>query len=167
MNNIILCGFMGSGKTVVGKRLARALEMEYIDLDAEIESQAGKPIPEIFAESGEEGFRRLEHEAVCALSKRVRCVVATGGGALTFSHNVQAIDQQDSVVFLDADFAVCYERIRDSDRPLVRKNDKDSLRELYWTRYTAYRKAAAIAVNANSACDAVVEAITAALPAFR
>ena len=88
MNNLILCGFMGCGKTTIGWQLARQLELEYLDLDEQIQQENGCTIPELFQRFGETHFRQLEHEAVAGLAKRVNCVVSTGGGA----HSAAAAD---------------------------------------------------------------------------
>lgn len=159
MNNLILCGFMGCGKTTVGKRLARQLEMEYIDLDADIEADAGMPISEIFARFGEAYFRDLEHELICGLAKRIGCVVSTGGGAMTFPRNAAAIDRRDHVVFLDASFDGCYQRIKTSDRPLVRSHTPEELRTLFWARHKAYMDASTICVDADAPVNVVTDSI--------
>lgn len=163
MRNIILCGFMGCGKTTVGKLLAQYLSMEYVDLDAVIEEAAGKPIPRIFSEDGEEAFRDLEHEAAAALAKRIRCVVSTGGGALTYSRNVAAISPEDTVVFLDADFPTCYRRIEDSPRPLVRQNSREALEAIFNRRRESYLAAAAFSVDGTPPPAEVVRKIAAQL----
>ncbi|MFR9189526.1 MAG: shikimate kinase [Anaerotruncus massiliensis (ex Togo et al. 2019)] len=99
MNNIILCGFMGCGKTTVGTLLARRLGMEYADLDAEIEAEAGMAIPAIFAEYGEGAFPRPRARAVRALAGRADCVVSTGGGALTYPRNREVLSRATSSSF--------------------------------------------------------------------
>ena len=159
MNNIILCGFMGCGKTTVGTLLARRLGMEYADLDAEIEAEAGMAIPAIFAEYGEARFRDLEHEAVRALAGRADCVVSTGGGALAVPRNVSALSPRDLVVFLDAPFDACLERIRGSDRPIVRRSSPGELRALFDARRPAYLAAANAVADAAAGPEAVAEAV--------
>lgn len=159
MDNVILCGFMGCGKSTVGKLLARMLKMEYIDLDAAIEEAAGKPIPRIFSEDGEAAFRELEHRAVAALSRRRRCVVSTGGGAMTVRRNVEAVSPEDTVVFLDADFATCYRRIKNSSRPLVRQNTRAELEALFERRRGLYQSAAAVTADASVPPAAAAESI--------
>jgi shikimate kinase len=157
LNNLILCGFMGCGKTTVGKLLAKRLGLEYIDLDDEIIREAGMPIPDIFSIYGEAHFRDLEHEAVHNLARRVNCVVSTGGGAMTFDRNIEAIDQRDLVVFLDAPFEVCYSRIKDSDRPILRQNTPEQFQALFARRREAYRKAAqnGLTIDAGRSADEV------------
>lgn len=163
MQNIILCGFMGCGKTTVGKLLSQVLEMEYIDLDAMIEETAGKPIPQIFSEDGEEAFRDLEHEAVLSLGRRIRCVVSTGGGAMTYERNARAVSPDDRVVFLDVNFPTCYQRIRYSARPLVRNNPQKTLEKIFQQRRAKYLQAAAITVDGSLPPLEVAQAIQNAL----
>lgn len=159
MHNLILCGFMGSGKTTVGKRLAGLLDWEYIDLDETVEQEQGLTIPQIFAERGEASFRDLEHKAVADLAKRIRCVVSTGGGALTYERNVRAVDRRDTVIFLDADFDTCYRRISASTRPLVRQNSYETLAALFEKRRAAYLEAAKIVADAHPLPETVAKAI--------
>lgn len=161
MRNIILCGFMGCGKTTVGRYLARLASLTYVDLDAEIESEQGIPIPEIFAAHGEPYFRDLEHQAVKRLAGRSRCVVSTGGGALTFRRNIDALSPADLVVFLDAAFPVCYQRIRWSDRPIVRSSTPEELHSLFEKRRTFYLEAASFTVDAGQTVEQVAEAVAA------
>lgn len=137
MNNILLCGFMGCGKTTVGKRLAALTGREYIDLDHEIELEAGMTIPELFERFGEQEFRDREHAAVAALARR----------------NVSAVSPDDRIVFLDTPFEVCYERIRDSDRPIVRRSTPNELRRLFETRRAAYQTAASVILPGDDTPD--------------
>lgn len=98
--NIILVGMPGCGKSTVGQAVASILGREFVDTDEEVVSAAGRSIPEIFAEDGEEAFRAYEHEAVCNTCKRSGLVIATGGGAPTKTNNIRAIKQNGKVVFL-------------------------------------------------------------------
>lgn len=164
MQNIILCGFMGCGKTTVGKILSRMLSWEYLDLDELIEEEAGKPIPAIFQEEGEAAFRNLEHETVAALAKRIRCVISAGGGTMVYERNRKAISPLDTVVFLEADFESCYSRIKNSDRPLVRQHTKEELEALFNQRQSSYLKAAKITVDARFQPQVAAEEIAGRLP---
>ena len=163
MKNLILCGFMGCGKTTIGFRLARLLSMEYIDLDTQLEQSASLPIPEIFSRFGEAYFRDLEHQAVAGLAKRIRCVVSTGGGALTFARNREAIDPLDTVIFLDTPFEVCYDRIKTSERPIVRSKTPEQLRSLFDQRRALYLAAAAYRADGALPPDEAARAIAAML----
>lgn len=122
--NVVLTGFMGTGKTTIGLVLAVRLGFEFVDTDAVIESDHG-PIPEIFAEHGESHFRTLESNLALALSTRTGLVVSTGGGLMLDDANASALSSTGTVVCLTAEPATILERVRaDSDhRPLLRTAD--------------------------------------------
>lgn len=147
--NIILCGFMGSGKTVVGGELAKIMGMKFVDTDEMIEKEQKIAIKAIFAVHGENYFRELEYECCKKLGSQVKnCVVSTGGGAMTFQRNVDAIKEGGKIVFLDADFDVICQRIGDSTtRPLFQ--DKVKAKQLYDERKSKYLAAADIVVDGN------------------
>ena len=90
-NNVILCGFMATGKSSVGKRLAEILGYDFLDMDAAIESEQGVSIPQIFSSRGEAAFRALESEMVEKLAQRNRCVIATGGGTIVNPRNLEKL----------------------------------------------------------------------------
>ncbi len=136
--HIWLCGFMGSGKSTVGKQLAKALRVPFIDMDQLIEEQEGRSIPTIFAQEGEPYFRKVEAKTVVDLQQAPPSVIATGGGVMVSPENAAAAKKSGCVVLLDLAFNRCYERIRHSDRPIVRQNTPDKLREIYETRRTLY-----------------------------
>ena len=98
--NIILCGFMGSGKTTVGRRLAQKAHMEFIDMDDYIEQREGRTITDIFAQDGEETFRRMETEAARELASRRGLVIAAGGGTLLRAQNVKIFRKSGVTVLL-------------------------------------------------------------------
>ncbi len=148
MNNIVLCGFMGSGKTVVGKELAKILGVKFVDTDELIEKEQGVAIKAIFAAHGEEYFRDLEYEMCKKVAEMNGAVVSTGGGAMTFQRNVDAIKQGSKVVFLDASFDVICDRIGDNtSRPLFQ--DKDKAKKLYDERKSKYLSAADYVINGD------------------
>ena len=95
MRNVILIGFMGTGKSSTGKMLAQRLGCAFIDMDNKIEEEAGLSIPEIFAKLGEDHFRQLEHELAVRLSKRRNAVISTGGGTVKNPANVEALKSND------------------------------------------------------------------------
>jgi shikimate kinase len=141
MNNIVLCGFMGSGKTVVGKELAKIMGCKFVDTDEMIEEEQKIAIKAIFATRGEDYFRDLEHEMCKKVAQMKNCVVSTGGGAMTFERNVDAIKEGSKVVFLDTSFPVICDRIGNSTtRPLFQ--DRDKAKALYDERKSKYIKAA-------------------------
>lgn len=148
MNSIVLCGFMGSGKTVVGKELAKVLGVKFVDTDEMIEAEQGVAIKAIFATHGEDYFRDLEFEMCKKVAGMKNCVVSTGGGALTFERNVEALKNGSTVVFLDASFDVICDRIGDSTtRPLFQDRDKAKL--LYDERKGKYFSAADIVIDGD------------------
>lgn len=148
MNNIVLCGFMGSGKTVVGKELAKVLGVKFVDTDELIEEEQGVAIKAIFATHGEDYFRDLEYEMCKKVAEMNGVVVSTGGGAMTFKRNVDAIKEGSKVVFLDASFDVICDRIGDSTtRPLFQ--DKEKAKKLYDERKDKYLSAADYVINGD------------------
>jgi shikimate kinase len=148
MDNIVLCGFMGSGKTVVGKELAKVMGCKFVDTDELIEQEQGVAIKAIFATRGEDYFRDLEHEMCKKVATMKNCVVSTGGGAMTYQRNVDAIKQGSKVVFLDASFPVICTRIGDSTtRPLFQ--DKEKAKQLYDERKAKYLSAADYVINGD------------------
>lgn len=138
---IFLAGFMGAGKTTVGRLVAHRLELPFTDLDAEIERRAGCTVREIFDRRGEPEFRRLEHELVRELCRRPRLVVALGGGTLTVEANWELIEPAGLSVWLHPPFATIVERIGAAgkrDRPLFQ--DDVQAWELYRRRLPTYRR---------------------------
>ena len=152
MNNIILCGFMGCGKSTVGRTTARKTGRRFLDMDRYIEEKAGMTVSEIFAERGESGFRDLEHEACAELSDMRNLIIAAGGGALTFERNVEVFRGKDTIVLLDVPLSVIRYRLRnDTRRPLLQRPDKNKvMEELYRSRMPMYLAAADIVVKGES-----------------
>ncbi len=160
---IYLLGFMGCGKTTVGRLLAKRLGWDFVDLDEEIEQRAGRPIHRIFEESGEQEFRDLEHAAVQEQARLVRAgrarVVALGGGAFAFERNRRALDAAGLTVWLDAPADTLWERVRgQSHRPLAK--DRAAFTQLLAERVEAYAKASR-RVDASRAADQVAADIAA------
>ncbi len=123
--NIVLCGFMGCGKTTVGKIIAKRLDGDFIDTDSLIEKEEGKKIADIFAESGEEYFRECEHKACAKLAKGDKAIIATGGGAMTFERNAKLFADGAVIIFIDADYSTIMRRIgKDAGRPLLKGDSK-------------------------------------------
>lgn len=146
--NIVLCGFMGSGKTTVGLELAKIMGRKFMDTDDMIEREQGIAIKAIFTVHGEEYFRDLEFACCKKISAMKNCVVSTGGGALTFKRNVDALKQGGKIVFLDADFDVICQRIGNTrTRPLFQ--DRAKARALYDERRPKYLSAADYIVDGN------------------
>ena len=131
--NVVLTGMPGSGKSTIGKLLAENLGKLFIDTDAEIIKKINKPIPEIFAEFGEAGFRKIENEVIKELSSVQSAVIATGGGAILNSENFDFLRQNGKIYFIDRDI----EHIAaTSDRPL--SSNRCDLEKRYKERYPLY-----------------------------
>lgn len=123
--NIVLMGFMGTGKSTVGKRLAKRLGMKFLDMDTIIEERAGKPISRIFAEEGEPHFRTLERELARELSEKSGLVIACGGGVVLNPDNISDYSRTGLVVCLTATPEVILERTsRARNRPLLEEQDR-------------------------------------------
>ena len=154
--NIILVGFMGTGKTTIGRALADQLKRDFVDMDIELEARAGKPIPRIFAEDGEPAFRRMERDLVVELSRRpVRhspdpkasrdgggrnLVIAAGGGVVLNPDNIRDFSATGHVICLKAAPDEILRRVADSShRPLLEQGDKDArIRNLLQRRQHFY-----------------------------
>lgn len=124
-SNIYLCGFMATGKSSVGKRLADALRWEFLDMDALIEAKERRTISEIFSSQGEPAFRAMESRMVRLLSERSECVVATGGGAIVNPQNLEMMKHSGLVITLTADIPTILRRSAGEDtRPLLLAADR-------------------------------------------
>jgi shikimate kinase / 3-dehydroquinate synthase len=137
--HIALIGFMGAGKSTIGREVARLTERPFVDLDEEIEKRHG-PIARIFDERGEPEFRRIEEElAAEALASDVLSVIALGGGAVLSQRTRDVLRHRTFAVHIKVNVAEAWERSRRSDRPLAR--DKDAFHSLYEKRQWAYERA--------------------------
>ena len=152
--NIVLTGMPGSGKSTVGRVLARQLGRELVDTDTEIIRLAKKPIPEIFAQRGERGFRDLESQVIQEVSRRTGLVIATGGGAILREENVRRLRQNGRIYFLDRP---AEDILPTDDRPLAR--DMEAVRQRYAERYPRYTSTADAAVPVRGSAEDVAAAI--------
>jgi shikimate kinase len=141
--NIALIGFMGTGKTSVGRVLAEHLHFEFLDTDELIQTRTGRTINEIFAQDGEPAFRALEREAVKELSSRTRLIISTGGGLPTNAENLTALKEHALVVCLWSSPEKIWERVRhQSHRPLLHDPDpQKKIREMLTAREPFYKQA--------------------------
>lgn len=137
---IVLVGLMGAGKSSVGRRLAEKLEIPFVDADHEIEVAAGKTIPEIFADHGEDYFREGERRVIMRLLENGRQVLATGGGAYMNSESRERIRDLGISIWLKADLDLLLKRVsKRSDRPLLKHDNPASvLKRLIDLRYPVY-----------------------------
>lgn len=163
---ILLCGFMGCGKTSVGQALSFRLKWDFLDTDAMIEKKEGMSIPKIFSEKGESYFRQAETDIAHVIAKRRNAVVSTGGGFLmkpdtrqAFFSNAAPADNTTAIVFLDCSFEVCYQRIRNSSRPLVVNNSKEDLQKIFEQRAAIYRSVSTTQVGNDGLISEAVDEI--------
>lgn len=162
-NNLILIGFMGCGKTSVGKRLAKRLSFSFLDTDEAIVKKEGKSIGDIFSEKGEAYFRRRETEAVKELLKTAEnTVISTGGGLPLTEENGKLLQQLGFVVYLDvAKETVLLRLAGDQSRPLLNGPDREKrIDELLSFRRPVYEYTAHITVDTNQReWDAIIDDI--------
>lgn len=160
-DNLILIGFMGSGKTTFGKACAKKFGMEFLDADEYIVEKAGKTIPQIFAEDGEDAFRKLETEVLTHLRDTLQnTVLATGGGMPLRKENARLLKEIGRVEYLTATSKEIYERVKgDTNRPLLQcENPYERICDLMKARKQLYEEAADVVVDTNSNdLDAIVE----------
>lgn len=165
MQNIILLGFMGTGKTSVGKRLAKRLRMDFLDMDDLIEEEEGIPIEEIFARYGEPYFRRKEASICERVSGYDNYVIASGGGVVLNPVNMENLRKNGLLICLTAIPEVIYERIpRAGTRPLLKENPQQRIRELLEFRDPYYRKADWMIDTSQLSITQVVDKIIDHLP---
>ncbi|EEG78342.1 shikimate kinase [Dethiobacter alkaliphilus] len=152
--NLVLIGFMGTGKTEVGRLLADLLNRRFVDTDRRISEREGMSIPELFAARGEQYFRAAEKEVVAELASQKGLVVSTGGGVVLDGGNVEHLRLSGFVVWLDADVDTLSLRLQgDKTRPLLQS---DGLAELYKRREALYREAAHVRVDTAGKAPFVV-----------
>ena len=150
-----IVGYMGSGKTTVGRLLARRTGRDFVDLDAEVTRAAGRTIPEIFAERGERAFRDLERDALLSTLERTDPVVISCGGGVILRPENRAALGDTPTVFLDEDVDALYRRTRDPSRPLRGASREDFARRLA-ERLPLYREVADLTVRADGRIAAAV-----------
>jgi len=150
-NNVFLIGPMGSGKTAVGKQLARLLHLHFYDSDAEIEQRTGVDIPFIFEKEGEAGFREREREVIDSLTQLQDVIIATGGGAVLLPQNREHLASRGRVVYLQTGIEQQLERTRHGrQRPLLYTDSpEDKLRELMVHRGPLYQSIAVVVVSTD------------------
>jgi len=155
-DNIVLIGFMGSGKTSVGKILARQLFKDFVDVDSVIEEEQNASVTDIFKSKGEAYFRGLEQKCIDELSKKKGQVIATGGGLPIYS----TIPDKSLIVYIDADFDVILGRLPKKERdkrPLL--EDETRARALFSERIDTYKELAVFTVDANQKIPVFIHVI--------
>lgn len=129
MTRIIIIGYMGAGKTTVGKALARELDLTFYDLDWYIEGRMRKTVPQIFAEKGEEGFRKIENAMLHEVAEFEDIVLSCGGGTPCFFDNMEYLNRQGDTVYLKATPDVLYRHLKmgKTERPLLKNKTKEEM----------------------------------------
>ncbi len=150
-NNIFLVGPMGSGKTTIGRQLAKALDREFIDSDHEISRRTGADIPWIFDIEGEAGFRERERSVIEDLTQRQGIVLATGGGAVLDADNRDCLAKRGMTIYLSAPIEQLFMRTaKDRSRPLLQTDDpRAQLEALMKIRDPLYREVADLVVDTD------------------
>ncbi len=147
MRRIIIIGYMGAGKTTVGKALSDATGMMFYDLDWYIETRMHKTVAQIFAERGEEGFRKIEYNMLHEVAEFEDVIISCGGGTPCFFDNIDYMNAQGQVVYLQAEPEVLYKHLLmgKTERPLINGMTADELisyiREQLSARESFYKKA--------------------------
>ena len=153
---VVLVGFMGSGKTSVGRALAARLGFRFVDLDARIEEAAGQRVAEIFREKGEPAFRELERSAAAEALREERVVIAAGGGAFADPATRDILRQGTFSVYLACDLDTILERVpKDGSRPLA--GNRETMQALLSARESSYRQADLTLDASRRSPDAIAE----------
>ncbi|MFA9380119.1 MAG: shikimate kinase [Acetanaerobacterium sp.] len=149
-NRILLTGFMGSGKSTIGRALSVRLGYPFVDTDALIEQNEGKSVAELFKERGEMEFRTLEHRITYDLTRKTALVVSSGGGYILTNSVYQLAAGNFTIVYVDAPFELCLGRIKqDSTRPLAQGRTPEELHALYESRNGIYQVRCDFKVDAS------------------
>jgi shikimate kinase len=163
-DNVILVGFMGAGKSVCGRLLARRLGRCFVETDDMIVAGEGRSIPEIFRESGEARFRQLEADTIESLKLKSGDVIATGGGMPCREGRMELLRELGTVVWLDGDVRELHERAsRIGNRPMLESRSMAEVEELYRSRQPYYRRAHITIDTTGIGADQVVARILTAL----
>lgn len=147
MIRVIIVGYMGSGKTTVGKALSHDMNMQFYDLDWYIESRMHKTVSQIFAEKGEEGFRKIEHNMLHEVAEFEDVIISCGGGTPCFFDNMEYLNQQGETVYLKATPEVLYAHLKmgKTERPLLKGKSPEEMHKFIEqqlaTREPFYNKA--------------------------
>jgi shikimate kinase len=159
--NIAVTGFMGTGKSVVGKALAKKLGWEFFDTDSMIEAETGVSISEIFARRGEPYFRDLETETIRLLCLLEKTVISCGGGAVLRPENMEELESSSVIICLTATPEIIFERVKnDVNRPLLQGNDpQKKIRELLEQRKEQYKRCHIMIDTGPLSIEATVEKI--------
>jgi shikimate kinase len=167
--SIVLIGLMGAGKTCIGRRLARRLQMSFVDADEEIVRAAGAPVAEIFRKYGESAFRESERRVIARLLNASPVVLATGGGAFIDTATRELIKQRGISVWLRADLDLLDKRTRGREgRPLLQTEDpRGTLAALMASRYPIYAQADVVVDSRDEPPEKTTDHVLEAVRAYR
>jgi shikimate kinase len=159
--NLILTGFMGTGKSVVGRRVAEILKIPFFDVDSTIKRQTGKSIADLFQQKGEAAFRTLESATIQELSMQEKAVIATGGGALMNPQNRQFLEKNGILVCLTAKTGTLLERLKDDlTRPMLAgENMQERIERLMQERQAVYAMCPIQIVTDNKTIEQVTQEV--------
>ena len=156
VKNICFVGFMGSGKSILGKDLSKLYNIEFFDSDLEIEKKIGKSINQIFIDSGENYFRKIEEKVCIDLLKVENCIISLGGGSIINSNIRKIIKKNSFSIYLKVDINIILKRLKSSKkRPLLKYSNKEDIKKLYNEREIFYNKSDLVIDNNNNKYDAI------------
>ncbi|CEI73661.1 MULTISPECIES: shikimate kinase [Romboutsia] len=151
---VVIIGFMGSGKSVVGRKLAKELKMEYVDMDTKIEEIEKRSITDIFKEDGEVYFRNVETKLLKDLTTEDNIIISTGGGIVSKNENIDILKNEQNVILLDASVSTIKKNVSNeiNKRPLLKesKDVEETIKTLLSERIDKYNKASNIKINVDS-----------------
>ncbi|MBS9776414.1 MAG: shikimate kinase [Fusobacterium sp.] len=154
-DNIALIGFMGSGKTTVGRALSKIMDMKFVDIDRVISAREKKSINAIFEEKGQQYFRDIERQIIIQESTKNNCVISTGGGSIIDNENLKNIKKTSYIVYLNCTIDCIYERLKNNmTRPILNQTEteeekKKLIEDLYEKRKFLYEISADFSVEIN------------------
>jgi shikimate kinase len=154
--NLILTGLRGTGKTGIGRRLAKALRRPFFDTDLLIEQQIGEPIPQYVSRLGWEAFRDIEHQVICQVARQQDAVISPGGGALTYARNVEVLKPSGLIILLVAEPKTLARRLeRSYVRPPLtdQPNPAAEMRALWTQREPLYRQISDLVFRVDAETD--------------
>ena len=156
VKNICFVGFMGSGKSILSKDLSKLYNIEFFDSDLEIEKKIGKSINQIFIDSGENYFRKMEEKVCIDLLKVENCIISLGGGSIINSKIRKIIKKNSFSIYLKVDINILLKRLKTSKkRPLLKYSNKEDIKKLYNEREIFYNKSDLVIDNNNNKHDAI------------
>lgn len=158
---VALCGFMGCGKTTVGKILAEKMKLPFFDSDDYIEKSENMTVAEIFEKHGESYFRMIEKKCIKEIVKKGNCVLSLGGGALKDAETAQFLKKNAKIVFINTSFEMIKKNISKSKnkRPIVLKSTEKELQKLYNLRFDTYKEICSFEVSGNVSAKGVAKNI--------